>query len=143
MLVSAFMVPAEKAIHCFEDDSLEKVVKDLVESHVSAVVVVDKENNKKAVGIFTKTDVCVAFDKNLARDTPVGSIMAKDIKTVPLTMNRDDLAKMLEHNRFHHAIVLNDAGEFAGMVSSYDVALEVAKDARAWPYSRTPDGRIH
>jgi CBS domain-containing protein len=143
MLVTSFMVTRDKVLTCTEWEPIEKVLEDLIEKNVSAVVVVDKDNANKAVGLVTKTDLVLAYSKGISQHQKVGVIMATDIKTVSSTANRDFVAKMLERNRFHHALVVDKDGDFVGMVSAWDVAAECARDARAWPWSRSMDGKIH
>jgi len=42
----------------------------------------------------------------------------------------------------HHVLVVDDSSLFVGLVSSWDVSAEDAKDSRAWPYLRSDDGEI-
>ena len=61
---------------------------------------------------------------------------------LPLGAN-SPIAKFLEKNKVHHALVVNEDGKEVGLISSLDIATEVAKDARAWPWHRQEDGRAH
>ena len=73
-------------------------------------------------------------------------IILNDNKTLHCVLdtdNRDDAAKAMEKNQEHHSIVKTKDGEFVGVVSAWDIASEVAKDSRAWPWNRTDDGRIN
>lgn len=138
------MVPAEKLVSCTEDDPIQKAVADMTAHKISCVVVLDKANPKKAVGIVTKTDLIQAYGKEIPLTGNVGTIMTRDVKTVKGSTQRDDVAKVFEGLHFHHAVVQDDAtGDCIGLVSAWDVATECAKDARAWPYIRTEDGKIH
>lgn len=137
------MVTSDKAVSCVEDDSIQKVLGDMTANKISCVVVVDKDNQKKVVGIVTSTDLINAYQKEIPLSANVGSVMTKEIKTVSDTTDRDDVAKMLEGNQFHHAVVVDGSGSYVGVVSAWDVVTECAKDARAWPYRRTEDGKIH
>ena len=55
MLVKQFMVKAEDVVKCSEWDPIMNVIDAVLERHISAVVVVDKEGFP--VGIVTKTDL--------------------------------------------------------------------------------------
>ena len=144
MKVSGFMVPAAKVVSCTEDDLIQRVVADMTAHKISCIVVLDKANPKKAVGIVTKTDLIQAYGKQVPLTGNVGSIMTPYVKTVPSSTQRDEVAKVFEGLKFHHAVVVDDAtGDCVGLVSAWDVATECAKDARAWPYVRTEDGKIH
>ena len=144
MLVSGFMTPKDKAFQCNEWDPIEKVVSVIIENHISAVVIMDKDDETKAVGIVTKTDLVQAYSQGISLHQKVGLIMVRDLKTVPHTTNRDQVAKIFESARVHHALVDDsETGAFLGIVSSWDVAAESARDSRAWPWNRTEDGKIH
>jgi hypothetical protein len=51
------------------------------------------------------------------------------------------LSSSLSQN--HHAIVVGPNAEFKGLVSSWDITVECARDDRAWPWNRPEDGRFH
>jgi len=140
MLVKDFMVKAKDVVKCSEWDPIMNVIDAVLEKHISSVVVVDKEGFP--VGIVTKTDLVRGYQKGVSLHQKVGVIMAKELKTVPDTLGRDDASKTFERNEIHHAVVVDKEGKFAGLISSLDIASEVAKDSRAWPWNRTPDGRI-
>ena len=52
------------------------------------------------------------------------------------TTTKDAAAKFLEKEHKHHAIVINDDGNFVGLLSSWDVVADTAEEARAWPWNR-------
>jgi len=144
MLAKDFMVPRESVVTCTEWDCIEKILSDLIDNKVSAVVVMDQHDSNKAVGLVTKTDLVLAYRQGISSQQKVGLIMATNIRTVSPNANRDSVAKMLEHHQFHHALVVDEeTGEFMGMVSAWDIVVECARDARAWPFNRTVDGKIH
>jgi hypothetical protein len=55
-------------------------------------------------------------------------------------MSRDNAAIFFEKKKIHHAIV-SKGDDFVGLISSWDVAAECARDLYAWPENRTEDGR--
>lgn len=145
MKVSGFMVPAEKVVVCDPKDTLRTVMDLMLKNKIGCVVVVTPNVplTVAPLGIVTKTDLVEAYTKGLTLDgNTVDEIMSTDIETCLETMDRDDAAKVMERNKNHHAFVVNKDGEFRGMISSWDITVEVAKDARAWPFFRTEDGRI-
>jgi CBS domain-containing protein len=144
MLVSGFMVPKDKVCQCSEWDPIENIVAMVTDNKVSAVVVMDKDDKDKPVGLVTKTDLVLAYKQGISLHQKVQLIMVNNLKTIPHTANRDQVAKMFEATQFHHAIVVDGkTGKFMGVVSAWDVVTECARDARAWPYSRTEDGKVH
>ena len=38
---------------------------------------------------------------------------------------------------------MNKNADFVGLVSSWDITVECARDDRAWPWNRPEDGRFH
>jgi len=137
------MVPKESVLQCTEWSPIEKILADLIDSKVSAIVVMDNHNANKAVGIVTKTDLVLAYRQDVSPQQKVGLIMASNLKTVPGNSNRDQVAKFLERNQFHHALVVDEVtGDFLGMVSAWDIVVECARDPHAWPFNRTVDGKI-
>ena len=110
--------------------------------NVSCVVIV-LENH--ATGIITKTDIAWCYMNNISLGSQIGDIMpwTAGLKKIKSNIDRDGAAKFLEKNKVHHALVVDEAGNEVGLVSSFDIATEVAKDARAWPYNRTEDGQFH
>lgn len=40
-------------------------------------------------------------------------------------------------------MVVNKDGDFKGLISSWDITVECARDDRAWPWNRQEDGKFH
>lgn len=139
VLVSGFMT--KDVVRCTEWDPIQAVLDEVVEKKISCVVVVGKDD--KPVGLVTKSDLVAAYKLAIPLHQKVGVIMRKDLKYVHDTDTRDAAAKAFEHEGNHHAIVLNGKDEFVGVISTWDIAAEVARDSRAWPWLRTEDGRVH
>ena len=43
----------------------------------------------------------------------------------------------------HHALVMNKNAEFVGLISSWGITVECARDDRAWPWNRPEEGKFH
>jgi len=159
MHVSAFMIPADKVHTVNLDDSIATVLELVVEHDISAIVVTG-EYEDEPVGIVTNKDLVTAYRKNLAHNEPVSVLLRNKTKnngddnrsnddqqikldTLLDTDSRDTAARMLDQCGRHHAIVVNAQGHFVGLLSAYDIVREVVRDAVAWPYPRTDDGKVH
>eukprot|EP00529_Nitzschia_sp_RCC80_P036786 CAMPEP_0113440038 /NCGR_PEP_ID=MMETSP0014_2-20120614/352_1 /TAXON_ID=2857 /ORGANISM="Nitzschia sp." /LENGTH=193 /DNA_ID=CAMNT_0000330821 /DNA_START=497 /DNA_END=1081 /DNA_ORIENTATION=- /assembly_acc=CAM_ASM_000159 len=145
MKVSGFMVPAKKVIKCEPTDTLRTVMDLMLKNKVGCLVVIAPKVplTVAPLGIVTKTDLMEAYKKGFTLDGhTVDEVMSKDLETCVETMDRDDAAKVLERNQDHHALVINKNGDFCGLISSWDITTEVAKDSRAWPFLRPETGRI-
>lgn len=141
MHVSGFMTPASKVFSCFDDSTIERALTLILKEKISSVVVINRES--QAVGIVTKTDIASSYQRGLALDEPVNAIMSSELFCVHDTDSRDTVAALFQDKHINHAIVLNSEGLFVGIVSSWDVAAECARDGKAWPWIRSDDGRIH
>ncbi|CAB9501862.1 CBS [Seminavis robusta] len=141
--ISAFMKPKDQVVSCMPDHSLRTALDLMVTRKVGSVMVLNKEKNLRPLGIITKTDMLEAYHKGMGLDDhTVEEIMHTTLTAVVDTMGRDAAAKILEKNQKHHAIVIDKEGTFVGVISSMDIANEVARDARAWPWIRPDEGKF-
>ena len=159
MKVAAFMIPADKAITAGPYDSIRDVMRLMVEHKIGSVVIVRNEETRqgseicifhRACGIITKSDILAAYkNTHIGIDYPCHLIMTHHqhhLATCTPQMSRDQAAHILEQNHNHHAIVVvNDDQQkrFVGILSSWDIVAECARDKRAWPWNRTEDGKFH
>lgn len=74
---------------------------------------------------------------------PASDTQNKPLDTLLASDSRDTAARLLESQKRHHALVVDGCGKFVGLVSAWDVAAEVARDVRAWPWIRTDNGKIN
>ena len=63
-------------------------------------------------------------------DTPVSQVMSTNLHPARPDMHRDDAAELLQREKIHHAVVVNEDGAFVGLFSSWDIARECAFDAK-------------
>jgi CBS domain-containing protein len=128
------MVPCEHVFTCNEGASVSAALELMVNKNVSALVVLNEE--LVPVGILTKTDLVAAYQQNVPLDESVGKIMNREMTWLHEHDSRDDAARALERTHKHHALVKDHHGKWVGLISSWDIAAECAKDARAWPWNR-------
>lgn len=135
MLVYEFMAPADKIVTCTPEDTIESVVDKILEHRISAVIVVGPDN--APVGIVTKTDTTRAYCKGIDLSTKVKSIMSKsNLLTIHKDLPHDAASSIFSKNKVHHAIVVDDDGKLAGVVTAWDCAREGYLDNKAWPWNR-------
>lgn len=148
------MIPAEKVVAVCPDDPVRRVMDLMLENKIGSVIVIQKETKKRdhvetllpmPVGIITKSDIMKAYQNKLGIDAPCREIMtSRDLDTCTPDMTRDQAARLLQRNRHHHIIVIDRQHQhFLGLVSSWDITVECAKDDRAWPWIRSDDGKFH
>mmetsp|Transcript_2918 Transcript_2918/g.5507 ORF Transcript_2918/g.5507 Transcript_2918/m.5507 type:complete len:147 (+) Transcript_2918:371-811(+) len=141
VLVKGFMVPLKSVKKCQPSSTVEEVLDLMMESHISCLVIVV---NERPTGIVTKTDMCWCYRNKIPLDSQVGDIMpwTAGIKRIRDNIDRDAAAKFFEKHHVHHALVVDENEVPVGLISALDIATEVAKDARAWPWIRNESGRV-
>ena len=161
MRVSGFMIPKEKVISVSPTDTVRKVMDLMLEFSIGAIVVIREENKiimgedgkthtgetmslPMPMGIITKSDIMKAYADQVNIDAECTTIMSgdgtKELITCVPSDDRDKVASLLEIFHTHHVIVVDEKhAHFVGLVSSYDIAAECAKDNRAWPYLRNEE----
>ena len=154
------MVPASKVVVVAPTDSVRKVMDLMFVNKIGAMVVLDRvaprnldDNNTTSddaklpvpLGIITKSDIMKAYQNMIKLDDPCEKIMFKgELQTCTPDTSRDRAARVLEATHNHHLIVVDHAhSEFLGLISSWDITSECAKDDRAWPFLRSEDGKFH
>ena len=95
-------------------DSLRDVVQLMAEHHISGVPVVD---GRKAVGILTNRDL--RFSNDLSR--PVSAVMTRDLVTAKPGISMDDAKALLQEHRIEKLLLVDDAGNLAGMITVKDI----------------------
>lgn len=136
------MVPYDKVFKCQASNTVREVLELLMEYHVSCLVIVLDD---LPTGIVTKTDMCWCYHNGIPLDQQIGDVMpwTAGLKKIQSTVDRDTAAKFFEKQKVHHAIVVDANNHPVGLISALDIATEVAKDARAWPWNRQEDGKVH
>ena len=133
MKVSSFMVPKSKVISCTPDDPLDKAVKLMLEHVVGSIIVLSKEG--APAGIVTKTDLVRGWEKGLdAKTHTVAEVMGTSIETILDTSPTGVAAEHFEKKKHRHAFVVDKDGKYVGIVTACDIAVETARDNKAWPY---------
>ena len=133
MLVKNFMVPKGKVVSCLPSDTLETVMKKMLKHSVGSIVVAENEDDLP-IGIITKTDLIAGWDQGMSKDTEARHIMGRTIEAMLESSPVGEAANHFEDTKHRHAFVVNDQNDYVGIVTAYDVAVETARDHKAWPY---------
>lgn len=106
----------------------------LVLDHVVGSIIVLTGEGKPA-GIVTKTDLLRGWEKGLdAKTSAVSEVMGTRIETILDTSPTGVAAEHFEQKKHRHAFVVDKDGAYVGIVTAYDIAVETARDNKAWPY---------
>ena len=144
MRVSGLMRTADNVVTVAPTDSLREVMDKMLKHKISSVVVTMMSTSKQPLGIITKTDLLKAYNDRIDIDEACSEIMtpADKLETCSPNDDRSRVAAILESTHHHHVLVLDNTSQFVGLVSTWDISSEDAKDSRAWPYLRGDDGEI-
>lgn len=151
--VKNFMVPAEKVVTATPSHTVREVLDIMITNKVGSVVIVNTQKKEaeaslqkesaggegtilKAMGIITNSDVLKAYRESTPIDAPCQKIMGRRrLVSCNPGDNRDTVARILEERHTHHIIVVDERHQhFVGLVSSWDVAAQCAKDGVPPPY---------
>lgn len=134
MKVSSFMVPKSKVISCVPEDSLEKAMTLMLDNVIGSIIVLTKGG--KPAGIVTKTDLLRGWLQGMdAKKNTVTDVMGTTIETILDTSPTGVAAEHFEKKKHRHAFVADQDGNYVGIVTAYDIAVETARDNKAWPYT--------
>jgi len=130
MKLKEFMVPYKDVCFITPDSNLDKIASVFVERRIGSVLV-KEDLATEPVGIITKTDVVEAYLSGL-KGTEVTArwFMSKDLKFCNENETRETIAHEMMKFGHHHMLIQNDKRELVGMVSVYDISLDLALDAR-------------
>ncbi len=100
--------------------------------HVGGIVVVEATNKNKPVGILTDRDIVLGVvAENLPLNTSVKDVMSKGVVMVNETMGIAEVVDRMEAKGVRRMIVVDDAGNACGLVSTDDILQLVARELNA------------
>ena len=138
------MRPANEVVFTAPSDSIREAMDKMLRHKISSVVVTMSSTSKQALGIITKSDLMKAYHDRVDINADCSEIMtpADRLETCSPNDDKSKVASILESTHHHHVLVVDETSQFVGIVSSWDITSEDAKDSRAWPYLRGDDGEI-
>ncbi|MCB1766938.1 MAG: CBS domain-containing protein [Candidatus Competibacteraceae bacterium] len=116
------MIPRAQMVILENDWSLERLIAEIVESGHSRLPVID-ENKDNIIGILIVKDLLAhAFDRR--EDFNLNALL-RPAKFIPESKRLNTLLKEFRGNRLHMAIVVDEYGGVAGLVTIEDVLEEI------------------
>jgi predicted transcriptional regulator len=114
-----------------EESSVHQVAQYLRAKEVRTVGVLDA--NGKLTGVISQSDISdkVAAENKCPAWMKASDIMTRELITVTAERTLDECLLLMEQNSIFHLIVLNEMGEFRGMLSVKDILRVVASDEKA------------
>lgn len=118
-----YAVPEEATVH--------EVARYLREKQVRGVGVRDKQG--KLVGVVSQSDISdkVAAENKCPAWMRVSEIMSTSLVSVPPETPLDECVRQMEHHNIYHLLVVDQQGEFHGMISVQDLLRVIASDEKA------------
>lgn len=106
--------------------TLEEALQAMLEENYSRYPVVG-ESIDQIVGILYLKDAMRFLNSNAPRDVAIGSIdgLLRKAEFTPLTRNIDDLFETLQSKKLQMAIVIDEYGQTAGLVTMEDILEEI------------------
>jgi len=117
------MKPRPEMVTVAADTSIEKFI-ELLRSRPFSRVPVFEGNIDSIVGVVYAKDVMQVADSD-AQHRSVGSLMQRDVYFVPETKLASDLLRELQKNKVRMAIVIDEYGGVAGLVTIEDLVEEI------------------
>jgi len=99
------------------EDTLKYALEIMKKNQVSSVVIIE---DKKPVGIFTERDAIKSIALSIPLETKLKDLMTKNPFVVDELTRLHDAYVILESKRIRHLIVVNNKGEFTGVVTEGD-----------------------
>jgi CBS domain-containing protein len=114
-----------------EDKSVLEAAQYLREKGVRSAGVVNGEG--KLAGVVSQSDISdkVAAENKCPAWIKVSEIMSRGLLTVTPEVTFDESLQLMEKNGVYHLLIVDDAGNFRGMLSVSDLLRVMASDEKA------------
>jgi predicted transcriptional regulator len=119
-----------KNLVCVEKGaSLQYAAQLMKKHHVGGIVVVAANGKSRPEGMLTDRDIVLSVvAENLPLSTKVQDVMSTDIVKVPRSEGIAEVVDQMESKGVRRMIVVDEAGNACGLVSSDDVLQLVARE---------------
>ncbi|MGG6268190.1 hemolysin family protein [Leptolyngbya sp. AN03gr2] len=117
-IAADLMTPRLALTYLYQDSTLKQVQTQIIESQHSRIVVAD-ESIDQAVGVVLKAQLLSALVNGEGERTIAS--LTRTVQFVPETMRADSLLTLFQKSHEHLAIVVNEYGVTAGVITLEDV----------------------
>jgi magnesium and cobalt transporter len=124
--VRDIMTPRPQLVILHRDDDLDEVLRVVTDSLHSRIPVVG-EDTDEVEGVLLPKDLLSWMYRKEGRDFRIKDLL-REVLIVPESMRLNSLLKELRHNRNHMAIVVDEYGSTAGLVTLEDVLEQIVGD---------------
>ncbi len=99
--------------------SVRDVVRVMYENSIGSIVIVDDVG--RPIGIFTERDLLRLVAQGASLDSPVDTVMSRDLVVVKGVEGVVRAAMLMSEHRVRHLPVVDDEGKLVGVISVRDV----------------------
>ena len=99
--------------------SVRDVVRVVYENSIGSIVIVDDVGRR--IGIFIERDLLRLVAQGASLDSPVDSVMSRDLVVVKDVEGVVRAAMLMSEHRIRHLPVVDDEGKLVGVISVRDV----------------------
>ncbi len=114
-----------------EQTSVHEAARYLRERQVRAVGVLD--SSKKLVGVVSQSDISdkVAAENKCPAWMRVTEVMSTNLIIVSPEVSLDECLRLMEKHSIYHLLVVDESGNYRGMISVADLLQVIASDHKA------------
>jgi CBS domain-containing protein len=114
-----------------EDATVQDAARYLREKQIRAAGVRDAQG--KLVGAVSQSDISdkVAAENKCPAWMRISEIMSADLKTISPDSALDDCLRLMKRHGIYHLLVVDNSGDFRGMISVQDLLAVIASDQKA------------
>jgi CBS domain-containing protein len=126
------LVQSRKEIFSIQEETtVHDAARYLRDRQVRSVGVLD--GSARLVGVVSQSDISdkVAAENKCPAWMRVSEIMTRDLVTVRPDFPLDECLRLMEKHGVFHLLVVDDAGQFLGMISVADLLQVIASDEKA------------
>jgi CBS domain-containing protein len=131
MKVSDLVGSRREVYSILEDKSVLEAAQYLRDKGVRSAGVVNREG--QLVGVVSQSDISdkVAAENKCPAWIKVSEIMSRDLLTVTPEVTFDESLQLMDQNGVYHLLIVDQAGNFRGMLSVSDLLRVMASDEKA------------
>jgi CBS domain-containing protein len=126
------LIESRKDYYRITDDfTVHDAARYLREKQIRSVGVCDRQG--KLLGVVSQSDISdkVAAENKCPAWMRVSEIMTSELTVVPPETPLDECVRLMEKHGFFHLPVMNQQGEYRGMISVRDILTVIAVDEKA------------
>lgn len=130
--VREIMTPRPQVVAIYDSDGLTEIMNLILETTHSRYPVFDSQDEEAVIGILLAKDLIPLLVEMIREGKDGNALRLKDVVRQPLyiseTARSDTLLRLLQRSQMHMAVVLDEFGNMAGVVTMEDLLEEIVGD---------------